>query len=1185
MFLKSLEIRGFKSFADKTELKFKKGVTAVVGPNGSGKSNISDSVRWVLGEQSVKTLRGGKMEDVIFAGTQFRKPVGLAQVSLTLDNSDKELGIDFSDVTVTRRIYRSGESEYLINNSVCRLKDITQLFMDTGIGKEGYSLIGQGKIDAILSGKAEERRALLEEAAGIVKYKSRKDEAEKKLSNTEENLVRINDILSTYEERIEPLRIDSEKAAKFLELSNELKSREIDLLVYHIKSVEHSIKTYNSELIEVKNKSNSLREEISKAKSKLSEHQNEIEVLEGKTTEERIEYYKSKENITELNAEINLLVERIANIDEQVRNNNKEKTIITDKIENLINLQDKLALEVESKKQELLDLQFNIYELEKDANIITDEITENEDKVGKLKLSEIEEYKRIAELENEKKIIENTLESLSTNLLEIEENSVNLKNSSTINANTKILLDEKLEEHKKSILELEEKIRLNKKEISRIQAEIVKKEQEFRDVNSELTRSDATFKMINNLEKHFEGYNKSTKVLMEHMSKGFVGNLNSKVTILGETIQVPKKYEVAIEIALGAGISNIITEDENTAKNLIDYLKSNKLGRATFLPLTIIQGKKINIDNRIKDIPGYIGIASDLVKYDNKYESAIQYSLGRTLIVETMESALKVAKIGNYSYRIVTLTGEVVNPGGALTGGNYGGKNSSIISRKRELEELKEKITSLEERAEVLKKEISEIKEKAMKYDEDNLNKRDEIHFNNIEIAKLQGEIKNIQNEWLKINDFLVTAANQKKEIENRTVELKNKMDSIEKLINDSKSSTFKNKDLIKEIEEKIKDLNAVVIEKRDKTTDFKIKKATIEEVISNRSSEKQRLESEYNEAMAKIQDLADYVKNGNESKILFNEKIVSNKKRIEELTLHINAFDEKWKETEALKASLKEKINTIESEQETLVKLLEKNEDEYHKKEMGKAKFDIEKDSYYTKLNEDLNLTYAEAVDLASEIENLNAHKDEINKFKRDINSLGVVNVSSIEEYKEVKEKFTFMNSQKDDLENAKKDLLDVIDDMTYKMKELFKDNFKILNLYFSETFKELFKGGSAELILGEGDELTANIDINVQPPGKKVQNINLMSGGEKVMSAIALLFAILKMKPTPFCILDEIEAALDDANVYRYAEFLKKFSSNIQFIVITHRKGTMEASDIMYGVTMEEKGVSKVVSVNLEN
>lgn len=1184
MFLKSLEIRGFKSFADKTELKFDKGVTAVVGPNGSGKSNISDAVRWVLGEQSIKTLRGGKMEDVIFAGTHYRKPVGVAQVSLTLDNYDKELPLDYSDVTITRRIYRSGESEYLINNSQCRLKDITTLFMDTGIGKEGYSLIGQGKIDAILSGKADERRSLLEEAAGIVKFKSRRDESEKKLANTDENLIRINDILSTYEERIEPLEIECIKAEKFINFSNSLKEKEIDLLIYHINNIEKNIKVYAENIYDIEMKNNSLREEIKDKRSKLNIYQNEIEKIDSQTNQERIEYFQGKEKIGELNSEIGILKERITNIEDLIENNNKEKISLLEKSEELKKSKAALLEEISKEKENISKIEEVIQNLDKETSVFLEEISKEEDKVNSLKQQEIDTYKKVAELEKESNIIENSIETIKERIVNLKTDKENLSSSIAINYSTRLMINEKVDKFKEKTEALDKEILQNKNSMTKLQGNLNANEKKYREINIEINRTDATYKMLNNLEKHFEGYNKSVKLLMEHMSKGSISNLSDKCVILGEIISVPKNLETAIEIALGGTISNIITEDEVIAKRLINYLKDNKLGRATFLPLSIIKGKKASINEKITKIQGYIGLASDLIGYDKKYDNAINYSLGRTIITDNMDGALRVAKETSYSYKIVTLTGEIVNPGGALTGGNYGGKNSSIISRKRELEELKIRYASLEEESEKLKTELVSLRENLKKLDEDNLNKRDQIHFNNIEIAKLQNEIKNIQNEELKLQSSIEDIEVKYQGLIKEQLELNDNFKVIKEIIIKTSESKEDNKVLIKSIEENLKDAKASITENRDKITDNRIKKASLEEFISGKLRELNRLEEEQNSCVNRVSEIETSIKNGIATKKISNEDIEKHTKEIENLRSLVEKFEEIWKQSEIKRISIKENMNKVQTEVDELNQILQKSENEYHKLEMGKAKYDIEKENYYNRLNEEFSLTYAEAFEKANDVINEVDHKREITTLKSQITALGVVNVGAIEEYKEVKEKYTFMSSQKEDLEKAKEDLLEVISDMTSKMKEVFIENFKILNGYFSETFRELFKGGSAELILGEGDELTSNIEINVQPPGKKVQNINLMSGGEKVLSAIALLFGILKMKPTPFCILDEIEAALDDANVYRYAEFLRKFSENIQFIVVTHRKGTMEASDIMYGVTMEEKGISKIVSVNLQ-
>lgn len=1182
MFLKSLEIRGFKSFADKTELKFKKGVTGVVGPNGSGKSNISDAVRWVLGEQSVKTLRGGKMEDVIFAGTQFRKPVGLAQVSLTLDNSDGELPIEYNDVTVTRRIYRSGESEYLLNGTVCRLKDITRLFMDTGIGKEGYSLIGQGKIDAILSGRPEERRNLLEEAAGIVKYKSRKEEAERKLNNTESNLVRINDIIDTYEERLEPLRIDKEKAEKFLDLSNELKKLEISLLVHYIKEAEGSLKIYDGEIKELTEKIEGLKSELSSNKNRQNFITEEIENIESKTNEERIEYYKSKEKSSDLQKEIEVLRERINNIEINIQKYTLERQSIKERLESIRLKKEELNNSLLSKREDQENIQNKISEMQEKNNLYLNQMNECEFSLRKLKEEEGAISENIAKINNNQVIINNDINNIKEKISSLEGSIIRGENSLRINLSTKEMLLQKLKFIKDEISILEEVIVTNKKNISKLQVDVTKKENEYRALNNEYNKMDAQYNSLINLEKHYEGYNRSVKLLFEKINRGEIDVFNKECNVLGDIINVPKDYEVAIEIALGGNISNVITEDEILAKNLIKELKEKKIGRATFLPLTIIKGKKLNNLHGLINIPGYIGVASDLIEFNPKFKNAIDYTLGRTLVAKDMDSALLVAKASNYSYRIVTLQGEIINAGGALTGGAILGKNSGVISRKREIEELKEKKEKVKVNGYELGKEINADKESIKSLDEENLNKRDEIHAKSISLTKVEGEVENLNREIEKIknsNSGFVKEINYSKEklesyeekLKENEVKIREIYDSRKELIDSSIS-----------IDEKLKDNKKLVEENNEKITELKIEKATIDQLVATTQNEVIRILSEKDELEEKNTNIEQDFEKGELEKDESKKKIVFNEEEINRLNEKTIQYEEKWKTYEAQKLTLKEESKRLESRIESLQLETQKNDNELHKKEINKAKYQSEMEAHYSKLNEELGLTYAEACDSAKVIENLNSHKSQVSSLKGRITSLGSVNVGAIEEYKDVSEKYKFMSAQREDVEKARDELLGVISDMTGKMKDVFKENFKILNKNFNETFQELFKGGNGELILSEGDELTANIDINVQPPGKKLQNINLMSGGEKVLSAIALLFAILKMKPTPFCILDEIEAALDDANVYRYAEFLKKFASGVQFIVITHRKGTMEAADVMYGVTMEERGVSKVVSVD---
>lgn len=1182
MFLKSLEIRGFKSFADKTELRFKGGVTAVVGPNGSGKSNVSDSVRWVLGEQSVKNLRGGKMEDVIFSGTQFRKPLGLAQVSLTLDNSDGTLSTDYNEVTVTRRIFRSGETEYLINNQKCRLKDITELFMDTGIGKEGYSIIGQGKIDAILSGKPEDRRALLEEAAGIVKYKSRKEEAEKRLDNTDSNLVRIRDIIATYEERLEPLKVEKEKAEKYKVLAEELKVKEVSILVNNIDKISKDIDILSNEIEKREKSIEEKREKFKIHKSILDELQDKIENIENKSKLEKDEYYTKKEEYTNHIRDIDLFKERINNFKSLIEKEENEIKLLKENLEK-VNLEKRdLEEKLNERSKENSEKALEIKSVESLIDEISTKINKIEKELSILKNNEFEIISKNSDITNKIQSLEKEIKEKSYTQENLDKSIVTLEGNLSINIGTIEEVKATLINAKDNILKLEEEIILVKRELTKTHSLLNSQDNKIKILAKKINESEATHNTLENLEKHYEGYNRTVKNLMEHVAKGKVFGVKD-IKVLGEVFEVEKKYEVAIEIALGGAISNVITISDIDAKNLISYLKSKGLGRATFLPLNIIKGKKLEVLNEIKSAKGYIGVASDIIKYNMKYKGIIDYNLGRTIIAENMDYAINISKIAKHNYKIVTLTGEVINPGGALTGGSIQGKSANLLGRKREIEELAENIINLKDEYnnEVFK--FNDIKVKIKSLDEEILNKREEVHSKNIELTVLEGEMKNLLSDKDKLNKNIESSKKQKDENNNiinlLTEKLKNKKDELDKL--DVKS--FERKEKVKLIEEELFNNNNERDSLKEKLVNLKVNNATLEESLQNQKSQISFKNLEIKEKENKIANLQIEISNKYSSITALSENVKSKEGILEEIEKRVLELENSFREDEIIKAELKESYKAKESVTSEEIEVIRIEENELNKKSIQYAKIESEQEAFYNRLNSELNLTLAEAKEIAVKIENINKIKDEILILKSKIASLGTVNLSAIVEYDEVCEKYEFMSSQELDLQKAKEELMEVINEMTIQMQELFKENFKVLNENFGETFRELFKGGHAELILGGEDILNSNIIINVEPPGKKLQNINLMSGGEKVLSAIALLFAILKMKPTPFCILDEIEAALDDANVYRYAEFLKAFAKNIQFIVITHRKGTMEASDVMYGITMEEKGISKVVSVDL--
>ncbi|RXI46839.1 chromosome segregation protein SMC [Clostridium tetani] len=1186
MFLKSLEIRGFKSFANKTEINFQKGITAIVGPNGSGKSNISDAIRWVLGEQSIKNLRGGKIEDVIFAGTQFRKPVGLAKVSLTLDNSKSELPLDYSEIMVSRIIYRSGRSEYLINNNKCRLKDIQELFMDTGIGKEGYSIIGQGKIDAILSGKPEERRSLLEEAAGIVKFKKRKEEAERKLEKTEENIIRIQDITSTYMERLGPLEKESKKAKEFLNLSNNLKEKEINIILYSIEELNSKVGQLDGKIKEVQGEIYNLELKKNDYKENLKKLGLQIDNLEERIQDNKKGYYNKKEEHSNLKNEIYILKERIDNLNKFIENVSDEIKKDNIKLEEIYKFK-KIGEERFSKNKKLLE-ELLVDFIEKEGHIenLNKEFKNKELELKKCKEDHIQYLSEISNLKNKMSLVENNIKSTKDKLINLKENYESCMNSIKINITTLEALKDKVEVRNITKENHQNKIKENKKEISKINSILNRKNKEVKDLNINFNKLMGNYQFLSNLEREYEGYNKSVKNLMKAIQRGHIKNALNNSFVVGEVINVKKEYELCMEIALGGAISNIITRDENIAKELINYLKINKLGRATFLPLNIIKGNSIELSKDIKNTSGYIGIACELINYKEEFSQIIKHILGRTIICEDMDKALNIAKKLNYRYKIVTLAGEIINAGGALTGGSvYQGKNSNVIGRKREIKELQREIKEIENKIKLETDVIEKDKNKLSSLEENCLNLKDEIYFEDIEITKLTEKLYSIEKENLKLKDRMKILKNEKetlnKELEDYgkdEEENKGNLLYLEKTQNDNEKKIHILENELKDKEESLNKLKEGLTLKR-------IEKAQIEEVISNDLKELERTDTDVENLKNSLAGKYERLKASKIKLQEYIENLDSNKGLTEEVEKKLTLIEETFKEEEIQLLKLKEDKNKIQGEEENIIDIKGKKEEVFHKYDISMTKLQTQRENLYNKIMEYEVNSYEEALEYKKPIDNLNDYRNYIKNIKTEINKLGTVNVGAIQEYENTKEKYDFMSSQKEDLINAKDEITQLIDGMTNKMKIIFKENFQKLRENFDETFKELFKGGTADLLLSSEDELNGAIDITVQPPGKKLQNINLMSGGEKVLSAIALLFAILKMKPTPFCILDEIEAALDDANVVRYAEFLKSFSNNIQFIIITHRKGSMEVSNALYGITMEEKGVSKVVSVDLKN
>jgi chromosome segregation protein len=1180
MYLKRLELQGFKSFADKTVLEFKEGITSVIGPNGSGKSNISDSIRWVLGEQSMKSLRGAKSEDIIFNGTQNRKSLGFAEASIVIDNSDGALPIEYNEVTVTRKIYRSGESGYFINKVPCRLKDITELFMDTGIGKDGYSIIGQGKIDEILSNKSEDRRHIFEEAAGIVKYRVRKGESEKKLEQTKLNLLRINDILSEIEANLEPLKIQSEKAKQFLDLREELKNIEVGLFLYNIDSYKEKLEQIvKDEDIMISQRDDETSKLESKQKIK-EELKSEIDKITAEIENVQNLSFESTNKIEKLNSEIGISNERISNNKANKERLNKEIEEVKERI-----------AELEEEKKQKIEKKNNIFtNKEKFEN----ELKEKEEELAKIteKLSskelEIEEQKQKVEKNTDAKYeIGNEISTLEANFENYEKREKTLKTeiAEAISELDGARSDKQeiskgyfdIENQKNKVLSEIEKIAKEKEEANN---KIKEYEEEINKISYDIRMKDSRHKFLVETEKEKEGYTKSVKSLLLDCDKN--QSLKSGVEgVLANLISVDDKYQTAIEMALGGVLQNIVTDNEQTAKKLVEHLRKNNLGRASFLPISSVKGSKID---KIKGkYNGLIGVASELVKCDKKYEQIVSNLLGRTVIVDDMNTGIEVAKGNNYGFRIVTLKGDIISNSGAITGGSVASKTVNILGRSNEIEKLEKEIKSLKSKLETVienkekyENSISDVIEKSEELD----NKLNEI---NVVYATEKQKILSIEDAIDKVAVRLDKLKKENENIKNQKVEILNKKDEknaeiekIEKENNELNSVIEQFALLNKDNQKYIDDLNFDITNLRISVSSFDESGASIDEMverieldiknnsISIENKEKQILEIDA-ENTGLLENIADY----NKEIETIKSDVANSAGKVEELKEKRIENNKKLEKTEK---EITDEFTVIEDLKEQLVKI-----------DVKKTKFEQDLKQVVDSLWEEYEMTPNNCENYEKP-SNVQATQKEVNKIRNKIRDLGSINIDSIEEYKKSKERYDFMCEQRLDLENTQAKLRNVIADMTKTMKTQFAEKFAQINKNFNEVFQELFGGGKAELVLEDEENiLECGIDIKVQPTGKKLQNMMLLSGGEKAFTAIALLFAILKINPAPFCILDEIEAALDDVNVYRYADYLKKFSGETQFLVITHRKGTMEAADTVYGITMEENGISKLLSIKM--
>lgn len=1181
MYLKRLELQGFKSFADKTILEFKPGITSVIGPNGSGKSNISDSIRWVLGEQSMKSLRGANSSDVIFAGTQNRKSLGFAEVSIIIDNSDGKLPIEYNEVTVTRKIYRSGETGYFINKTPCRLKDILELFMDTGIGKDGYSIIGQGKIDEILSNKSEDRRRIFEEAAGIVKYRTRKQESEKKLEQTKLNLLRINDILTEIEGTIEPLKIQSEKAKKFLDLREELKQIEVGLFLYNIETYKAKLEEFIKDEEIMQSQYEDENTKLEKVKSLKEELKKQVDEITEKIENMQNIGFESTNKIEKINSDINVATER--------KENNKTNTERFLKEIEEINVR---IVELEEEKKQKQDKKIN---LNQNREKFEKELSEKQEKLNELtrnlsdKELEIETKKQKVEQNTDRKYeIASEINTQDINLENLEKRQKTVKQEiqTTISELDEIRMQK--QELSKGFYEIENKRNnalKNIEEVSAKKEESTKKLKEFDDkINHllyDIRMKDARYKFLIETEKEKEGYNKSVKSLLLEcekdslLKKGMHG-------VLANLISSPKEYETAIEMCLGAALQNIITDTEEDAKKLIEFLRKGNLGRASFLPIASVTGKKIE-NIKQNGIDGIIGVASDLVKYQKKYEQIVLNLLGRTVIVENMDSAIKLAKQNKYSFRIVTLKGDLINPSGAISGGSIIAKTVNILGRGREIEDLDKQIKKLQKEKEELEKQ-KETYEKSV---EDVLKNVEELEKNLQEIdivyatekqkmvsieeniTKIEARLNKLKEENVKIDEEKKENREVRKQKEEEVSILTKEIEDLNNIIEEFARSNKDNQTYID-------DLNFDITNLKISVSSFDESNVSIDEIIA-------RIDQDIENNKISIKNKEVQIKTIEDENKALNDTIENSKQEIENIKKEVLNSSQTVEELKQTRARNNEKLSNLEQEISDKFKIIEDLKEQIVKLDVKKTKIEQDIQELANHIWEEYEITPNNSEGFEKPA-NVAVAQKEVHNLRNQIKDLGSINIDSIEEYKKTKERYDFMSEQRLDLENTISKLRKVISEMTETMKTQFAEKFAVINKNFNEVFIELFGGGKAELILEDEENLLeCGIDIRVQPTGKKLQNMMLLSGGEKAFTAIALLFAILKINPAPFCILDEIEAALDDVNVYRFADYLKKFSEETQFLVITHRKGTMESADTVYGITMEENGISKLLSMKL--
>lgn len=1184
MKLKKLELYGFKSFAQRTEIVFDEGITGIVGPNGSGKSNIGDAVRWVLGEQSAKTLRGASMSDVIFNGTQKRKPLSYCEVSLVFDNDDHALAMEAAEVMVTRRVYRNGESEYYLNRTACRLKDVVDLFRDTGIGKEGYSIIGQGRIDEILSRKSEDRRQVFEEAAGIVKFKARKEEADKKLQRTLENLERVDDILDELTKRVKPLEEQSRNARVYLELSTELKDLDLNLFLIRSDRARARLSELESELLTVQTILADTESNLTDKTTRRDETQNHIDQLEEAITKARTELMECAEHVHESQKKLSALQSRRETRSENRQRIVREQEEAQERLAEIEKDHARIQADVEKQHSLIADAEQILRATQEAAEKAQAKEKEADAALETQKAAVIDQMNRLSDVRNDKTRLNTMQAQMETRLTEIEESGGALQEQEAALREALTAVEKQLETENQHQQQCQEKLAQARQASDEADAAYANLRADVEKQSADMQAAASRHNVLTEMTRDMEGYNMAVRRAMTYAKQR---GLTGVKGVLAQLMTVPQAYETAIDMALGAAQQNIVTDTEETAKELINYLRQNRLGRATFLPMSAIRGKTLygNERNALK-LPGCLGVASELVQCAPEYRGIVENLLGRTVIADNLDHGIPIMRAGNHAFRLVTLEGDVMHSGGSMTGGSAQSKVSNLLSRERELKELTAKLQTGRAELDKCRQELTQRQQTAQEKRQKVSDAVNALHQQEIAVAREQARRESVSAD-------LNTHLQRMQETEQARVQLHQSLEDIRQQLETIEHQRTGAQGDQSAMEQKTIEMQNALVKARAEASaendrlmvrtlqlsDLRHGLSDLERDEAHAQQDQAQIlrEQERREQLLHEMDELDAI-DENDMK---REEAESARRQKEQLRQESAA-----QAIEQRRSQAQSDLRDILSDMENLHEAYNRDSEKLHKTELAKARIEGDQKNLQNRIWDTYKLTYAGAEEFRRTPFDEKESDCRAAELQGQIRALGTVNVGAVEEYAETKARVDDLTAQQQDLKRAEMDLRELIERLLIQMRSTFVENFSKMQGYFAETFTRLFGGGHAELKLMDPDDpLNCGIEVNAQPPGKKLQLLSLLSGGERALTAIAILFAMLKLKPTPFCILDEIEAALDDANIGYYADYLKEYSKGTQFIVVTHRKGTMERCNSLFGVAMEEQGVSRMVSVSLQD